>query len=173
MSYIIDGHNLIPKIPGLSLAQVDDETRLIRLLMTFCQKKKSRAVVFFDKAAPGHQGGRAFGAVSAIFVSDRRKADDAIHDYLVAHRREARNFTVVSSDRQVQRDATSLHARVLSTEAFADIVGRLHYFLKHPVMGKPSRICYHPRKLPSGKDCLHVMTTNRIGIPNSNLILMQ
>ncbi len=120
MSYIIDGHNLIPQIPGLSLAQVDDETRLIRLLMTFCQKKKSRAVVFFDRASPGHQGGRAFGAVSAIFVSDRRKADDAIHDYLVAHRREARNFTVVSSDRQVVRDATSLHARVLSTEAFAD-----------------------------------------------------
>lgn len=122
MSYIIDGHNLIPKIPGLSLAQVDDETRLIRLLMTFCQKKKSHAIVFFDKSAPGHQGGRAFGAVSAIFVSDRRKADDAIHDYLAAHRREARNFTVVSSDRQVQRDATSLHARVLSTETFADML---------------------------------------------------
>jgi predicted RNA-binding protein with PIN domain len=122
MSYIIDGHNLIPKIPGLSLTQLDDETRLIRLLMTFCQKKKSHVVVFFDKAAPGHQGGRAFGAVSAIFVSDRRKADDAIHDYLVAHRREARNFTVVSSDRQVQCDATSLHARVLSTEVFADLL---------------------------------------------------
>jgi predicted RNA-binding protein with PIN domain len=122
MSYVIDGHNLIPKISGLSLAQVDDETRLIRLLMTFCQKKKSRAVVFFDRAAPGHQGGRAFGAVSAIFVSDRRKADDAIHDYLAAHRREARNFTVVSSDRQVQRDATSLHAQVLSAENFADLL---------------------------------------------------
>ena len=122
MSYIIDGHNLIPNIPGLSLAQVDDETRLIRLLVTFCQRKRSRVVVFFDRAAAGHQGGHAFGAVSAIFVSDRRTADDAIHDYLVAHRREARNFTVVSSDRQVQRDATSLHARVLSTEAFADIL---------------------------------------------------
>lgn len=122
MSYIIDGHNLIPKIPGLSLAQLDDETRLIRLLMAFCQKKKNRAVVFFDRAAPGHQGGRAFGPVSAIFVSDRRKADDAIHDYLVAHRREARNFTVVSSDRQVQRDATSLHARVLPTEIFSNLL---------------------------------------------------
>jgi uncharacterized protein len=120
MSYIIDGHNLIPKIPGLSLAQLDDEARLIQLLVTFCQRKGTRAIVFFDKASPGHQGGHAFGAVSAIFVSDRRKADDAIHDYLAVHKRETRNFIVVSSDRQVQRDANSLHARVLSTEAFAN-----------------------------------------------------
>jgi hypothetical protein len=119
MSYIIDGHNLIPKIPGLSLAQLDDEAHLIRLLVTFCQKKKTRVVVFFDRAAPGHQAGSSFGAVTAIFVPERQKADDAIHAYLAVHRREARNFTVVSSDRQVQRDAASFHARVLSTEAFA------------------------------------------------------
>jgi predicted RNA-binding protein with PIN domain len=119
MSYIIDGHNLIPKIPGLSLAQLDDETRLIQLLMAYCRKKKTRVIVFFDKAAPGHQGSKSHGMVHAIFVSERLKADDAIHDYLVAHRREARNFTVVSSDRQVQKDASSLHARVLTAEVFA------------------------------------------------------
>jgi predicted RNA-binding protein with PIN domain len=122
MSYIIDGHNLIPKIPGLSLDQLDDEARLIQLLINFCQKKRARVVVFFDKAATGHQGQTHHGAVSVIFVSDLRKADDAIHDYLITHRKETRNFTVVSSDRQVQRDASSLHARVLSTEAFADLL---------------------------------------------------
>jgi predicted RNA-binding protein with PIN domain len=122
MSYIIDGHNLIPKIPGLSLSQSDDEIQLIRLLVTFCKKKRTRAVVFFDKAALGYQGGKAYGAVSAIFVSDRRKADDAIHDYLAAHRGEARNYTVVSSDRQVQQDAKSLHARVITTEAFSGML---------------------------------------------------
>jgi uncharacterized protein len=146
MSYIIDGHNLIPKIPGLSLAQVDDETRLIRLLMTFCQKKKSRVVVFFDKAAPGHQGGRTFGAVSAIFVSDRRKADDAIHDYLAAHRREARNFTVVSSDRQVQRDATSMRARILSTENFADLLSGC-VFSEAPIQGEAEPDLLSPEEI--------------------------
>ena len=146
MSYIIDGHNLIPKIPGLSLAQLDDETRLIRLLMTFCQKKKNRAVVFFDRAAPGRQGGSAFGAVSAIFVSERRKADDAIHDYLVAHRREARNFTVVSSDRQVQRDATSLHARVLSTEAFSDLLAG-YIFSEAPIHGEAEPDSLSPEEI--------------------------
>jgi predicted RNA-binding protein with PIN domain len=122
MTYIIDGHNLIPKVPGLSLEQMDDEICLIQRLIKFCQKKRARIVVYFDKAAPGYKSGSNYGAVSVIFVSNRRKADDAIHDYLIAHRREARNLTVVSSDRQVQRDASSLHSQVLSTETFAELL---------------------------------------------------
>ena len=120
MRYIIDGHNLIPRIAGLSLEELDDEARLIQILVKYCQKKRDRIIVFFDKAAPGHQGAFNHGAVNAFFVSERRKADDAIHDYLVAHRSEARNFIVVSSDRQVQRDARAFHAGILSTESFSE-----------------------------------------------------
>jgi len=119
MTYIIDGHNLIPKIAGLSLSEMDDEARLIQLLVTFCQKKKVRVIVFFDKAAPGRQGATKHGAVTAYFVPERQTADDAIHRYLVSQRREASNLAVVSSDRQVQSDAHDLRARILSTEAFA------------------------------------------------------
>ena len=111
---------MIPRIAGLSLAELDDEARLIQILVKFCQKKKDRAIVFFDKAAPGHQGAFNYGVVNAFFVSERRKADDAIHDYLVAHRSEARNFIVVSSDRQVQRDARAFHAGILSAEKFSE-----------------------------------------------------
>jgi predicted RNA-binding protein with PIN domain len=120
MSYIIDGHNLIPKISGMSLDQLDDETHLIQLLMRFCQKERARVIVFFDRAAPGQQRRSTHGAVSVVFVSNQFTADDAIHAYLVAHRREARNFIVVSSDHQVQRDARNLHARILPAEKFAD-----------------------------------------------------
>ena len=120
MRYIIDGHNLIPRIAGLSLKELDDEARLIQILVKYCQKNRDRVIVFFDKAAPGHQGASNYGAVSAFFVSERRKADDAIHDYLVAHRGETRNFIVVSSDRQVQQDARSFHAGILSTETFSE-----------------------------------------------------
>lgn len=120
MRYIIDGHNLIPRIAGLSLKELDDEARLIQILEKYCQKNRDRVIVFFDKAAPGHQGAANYGAVSAFFVSERRKADDAIHDYLAAHRGEARNFIVVSSDRQVQQDARSFHTGVLSAETFSE-----------------------------------------------------
>jgi predicted RNA-binding protein with PIN domain len=120
MRYIVDGHNLIPRIAGLSLKELDDEARLIQILVKYCQKKRDRIIVFFDKAAPGHQGAYQYGGVKAVFVSERRKADDAIHDYLVAHRGEARNYVVVSSDRQVQQDSRSFHAAILSAENFSE-----------------------------------------------------
>lgn len=119
MTYIIDGHNLIPKIAGLSLSEMDDEARLINLLASFCQKKKTRVIVFFDKAAPGRQGAIKYGAVTAFFVSESQNADNAIHSYLISKRRDAVNLTVVSSDRQVQNDTRALRAKVQSSEAFA------------------------------------------------------
>ena len=30
--YVVDGHNLVPKVPGMSLSDPDDETKLISLL---------------------------------------------------------------------------------------------------------------------------------------------
>jgi hypothetical protein len=35
MPYLIDGHNLIPKLIGFSLRAMDDEEQLIPLLQTF------------------------------------------------------------------------------------------------------------------------------------------
>lgn len=32
MNYLIDGHNLIARTPGLSLADPDDEAKLVQLL---------------------------------------------------------------------------------------------------------------------------------------------
>ena len=42
MPYLIDGHNLIPKVAGLSLKAVDDEMQLIELLQEFCRIGASR-----------------------------------------------------------------------------------------------------------------------------------
>jgi hypothetical protein len=32
MPYIVDGHNLIPKVPGLNLQDMEDELQLVELL---------------------------------------------------------------------------------------------------------------------------------------------
>ena len=53
MPYLIDGHNLIPRIPGLSLKDLDDETALIQILQRFAARQGSRVDVFFDRAPPG------------------------------------------------------------------------------------------------------------------------
>ena len=78
MPYIIDGHNLIPKV-GLRLDALDDEMALVEILREFCRIKKKRVDVYFDGAPPGENGTRKFGYVTAHFVRRGRTADDAIH----------------------------------------------------------------------------------------------
>ncbi len=116
---MIDGHNLVPKIPGLSLKSLDDEQRLIELLQIFSRVWRQPIEVFFDQAPPGSSGRRQFGQVAAHFVRQGRIADDAITDRLKQLGKTARNWVVVSSDRQVQREARSRHAAILSSEQFA------------------------------------------------------
>ena len=119
MPYLIDGHNLIPKLPGLSLKSMDDEIQLIERLQEYCRQSGKKAEVYFDNAAPGHAGTRAFGRVRAHFIRAGRTADEAIIARLRSLRREAKNWQVVSSDRQVAAAARSFHAQVISSEAFA------------------------------------------------------
>jgi hypothetical protein len=120
MPYLIDGHNLIPKIPGLSLQDLDDEQRLIDLLQAFCRARRQKVEVFFDQAPPGQAGSRQAGLVKVHFISRRSSADEAIRRRLERIGREAPNWKVVSSDRQVQAEARSRRAGVISSEAFTE-----------------------------------------------------
>jgi uncharacterized protein len=120
--YIIDGHNLIPKLPGMSLRELDDEESLVTLLQRYARGKNRRIEVFFDGAPPGMAGERSYGTIRAHYVEARLTADDAIRRYLVAQKGAARNVTVVTSDRQVQANARALHAAVLSSDDFARLL---------------------------------------------------
>jgi uncharacterized protein len=117
MPYLIDGHNLIPKL-GLRLDSVDDEEQLISRLLEFCRLRRAQADVYFDGAPPGHAGTRKQGAVTAFFVSRGSSADTAIELRLARLEKAAKNWTVVSSDGRVQQAARAVHAGVLSSEEF-------------------------------------------------------
>jgi predicted RNA-binding protein with PIN domain len=117
--YIIDGHNLIPKVPGLSLGDIDDEQALIELLQTYSRVRRRQLVVYFDDAPPGQAGERVVGTVRAHFVPSRMEADQAIRRRLAAAGRGAKNLTVVSSDRGVQAEARAAGAKVVPSEVFA------------------------------------------------------
>lgn len=119
MGYIIDGHNLIPKIPGLNLRQMDDEMNLIQVLQAFCGLKQKNARVFFDGAPPGYHGRQPFGRVTAYFVRQGMTADEAIREHLQSLGKAAKNWQVVSSDRQVTAEARSMGAGVISSSLFA------------------------------------------------------
>jgi predicted RNA-binding protein with PIN domain len=118
MTYLIDGHNLIPKL-GLRLDSIDDEMELIAILQEFCRLERKQVDVYFDGAPTPHAGTRKLGSVTAHFVPLGTTADDAIRRRLTKMGKSARNWTVISSDRQVQANARSAHAKVISSDAFA------------------------------------------------------
>ncbi len=122
MPFLIDGHNLIPKIPNLSLSAIDDETHLIELLQDFCRLNQKDAEIFFDNAPPGQSRKLKKGRITVNFVRQGRTADTAIEDRLTQLGNSARNWTVVSSDRAVQASARQFRAYVMSSEKFSDLL---------------------------------------------------
>ncbi|MEL7626803.1 MAG: NYN domain-containing protein [Anaerolineaceae bacterium] len=122
MQYVIDGHNLIPNIRGLTLRDLDDEQALVGLLTPYLRAKNSRAMVFFDRAATGQAGQRNFGLVKAVFVPAGQTADAAIANYFRQLRGASQNHTLVSSDRTVQASARTYRAAVLTSQEFARLL---------------------------------------------------
>ena len=118
MPYLVDGHNLIPKL-GLRLDSVDDEMELIAILQEFCRLERRQVEVYFDGAPTPQAGTRKLGSVTAHFVRLGTTADNAIRQRLKKLGRTAKNWTVVSSDRQVQAEARAVHAEVISSDSFA------------------------------------------------------
>jgi predicted RNA-binding protein with PIN domain len=122
MPYLIDGHNLIPRI-GLRLDSPDDELDLIDRLNEFCRLSRRGGVeVYFDHAQAGLPAVRKLGAVTAHFVREPWTADQAIRTRLKKLGRNAGNWTAVSSDREVQAAARASGARVVSSDEFARTV---------------------------------------------------
>jgi predicted RNA-binding protein with PIN domain len=118
MPYLIDGHNLIPKL-GLRLDSIDDEMDLVVRLQEYSRLKRTQVEVYFDGAPAGQASTRKAGMVTAHFVRLGSSADAAIEGRLIKLKRTAKNWTVVSSDGRVQRAAGAAQARSMSAEEFA------------------------------------------------------
>ena len=119
MPYLIDGHNLIGAFPGMALSDQDDEHRLLRILERFGHATRRTLVVFFDRGRPG-MGPlfRAGSMVRAHFIPPPRQADDAILEFLRG-RKDARHYTIVSSDAEVRDRSRRAGAKVVSSQDFA------------------------------------------------------
>lgn len=119
MPYLIDGHNLIGKIPGLRLDDPEDEQKLVELLQGYCQRTGKDVEVYFDHSATGHARASVHGRVTARFVRSGEVADQAIDRHLKRLGNAAANWTVVSSDHAVQAAARRSRARVVPSEEFS------------------------------------------------------
>jgi predicted RNA-binding protein with PIN domain len=119
MPILIDGHNLIGRMPTLSLADPDDERQLVALLLSYRTRSRKPVTVVFD---PG--GGFALpetrrqGGVEVVFAPHGSSADQVIVRR-VRRSRDPAGITVVTSDRALAGEAHNYGARVKSAEVFA------------------------------------------------------
>ena len=118
MPYLIDGHNLIPKTPGISLDDPDDEAKLVQLIKRFCSRHKKKATVIFDRGLPGGESLLSGGGVEVRFASSSSNADAMIRNRL-RKLRDPKNWTVVTSDGEVAQSARLRGARVMPSAEFA------------------------------------------------------
>jgi predicted RNA-binding protein with PIN domain len=120
MHYLIDGHNLIAAMPDISLADPDDEVKLILILRSWAVARRKREVtVVFDGGLPGGYEQRlSTSRIHVIFASGGRTADSI----LIGRVKKVPNppqFNLVSSDRAVQAAATARKLAVLTSDEFA------------------------------------------------------
>lgn len=153
---IIDGHNLIPKVPGINLSDIDDENKLTALVGEYCRLARVRAELFFDGSPPGTIQRSRHGLVNVHYVKQGTTADEAILRHLRKEGNNARNLLVVTSDHKVQSEARSLHAAVMPSDQFS--------IQMQNVLSGPAAAREMKEKIPSAEEVeemLKLMTAKR------------
>ncbi|MCP4429134.1 MAG: NYN domain-containing protein [Chloroflexi bacterium] len=120
MHYLIDGHNLIAKLPDISLDDPNDEVELILRLKSWAAASRKRKVtVYFDGGLPGGIEQRlSTSDIKVIFAPKGRTADSLIINRI----RKIQNppeYTLVTSDQQIIAAAQKRRLPHLRSEAFA------------------------------------------------------
>lgn len=123
MPILIDGHNLIGRLPAISLHDPDDEEQLVRLLKSYrARTGKSLTVVFDPGQTSGLSERRRQGGIEIVFAPHGSTAD-AVIARRVRRSRDPRGLRVVTSDQQLANTVAQQGARVQSAEAFATELG--------------------------------------------------
>ena len=119
MPLLIDGHNLIGRLPDLRLDDSDDEAKLVARLRAYCARTGKRATVVFDRGLPGGRSRElSGGGVEVVFAATGHAADGILRER-IRRARDPRGLTVVTSDHEVIAVARARGARVIRSEEFA------------------------------------------------------
>lgn len=119
MPILIDGHNLIGRLPTLSLQDPDDEEKLVRLLKSYRARTGKAITVVFDPSETfALAQARRLGGIEVLFAAYGSSAD-AVIERRVRRSRNPHDWLVVTSDRKLAENVSRQGARVQSAEAFA------------------------------------------------------
>ncbi len=120
MTLLIDGHNLINALPDLSLDDPNDEAKLVERLKSYCARTGKRCTVVFDRGLPGGPSrDLSTSQVKVVFASAGYMSADQVLIGRMRKLKDPANYLVVSSDREVLREAEGRRIRTRSSEAFA------------------------------------------------------
>lgn len=124
MPMLIDGHNLIGKLPDVKLSDPNDEDKLIAKLKQYVQRTGKQVTVVFDPPRESEwfawsDDRYELRKLEIVFASMGRKADDVIRER-VSRARDRQGLIVVTSDAAVANFARQCGVKnVRSSEEFA------------------------------------------------------
>lgn len=122
MPYLIDGHNLIARLPDIDLADPNDEAKLVTKLKGLVAKKRGRmqCTVIFDCGLPGGYSAMSTKSVQVIFAAVQHSDADRLLKLHIRRTRDPSNWTVVSSDQAVLDCARAHKMKWLTSAEFVD-----------------------------------------------------
>jgi len=123
MPYLIDGHNLIGKLPDISLDDPNDEALLVQKLRGFVARAKQKCIVVFDHGVPGGVSRMSNRGVQVVFASHRSDADHVIMNR-IEKVKNPKGWIVVSSDNRVLNKAKRFRMQAVKSSEFAAIMNR-------------------------------------------------
>lgn len=120
MPILVDGHNLIGRLPAISLQDPDDEEKLVRLLRSYRARTGKAITVVFDPGSTfSLSQGRRSGGIEVVFAPHGSSADRVIVRR-VQRSRDPRGWLVVTSDRDLAQEVAQRGARVRGADEFAE-----------------------------------------------------
>lgn len=119
--YLIDGHNLIGRMPDISLSDPHDEAMLVRRLIGFNARTRKKIVVVFDCGIPAGRSHLSTPNVEVVFARPQSSADDL----MIGRIQRAANpqqWIVVSGDQRVRAAAAAQGMRAYTSADFAPML---------------------------------------------------
>lgn len=136
--YLIDGHNLIGQLDDISLADPNDEAKLVQKLIGFSARMKKKCVVIFDQGITGGKSRMSTATVEVVFAASHTNADRLMIARIKASR-SPDEWVVVSNDRVVLDAARMRKMKAVKSKDFAQFLKPAQAPNKEDVLDKDGR----------------------------------
>ncbi len=118
ITYIIDGNNLIGKIPNLMKLQQKDKQasreKLALMIQRYFHNKKTNVTLHFD----GHPGPKIHAGKIKLVYSENITADEKIKKQ-ISESKSPKTLTVITADSNLSQFARVCSCKVITSDNFA------------------------------------------------------